>query len=187
MLRKWNFKYFPVISIYSAIVKPRYNIVDIYMHFIVQESASGIIFNRNIQRQKRRTPNNILVVGRSKKKGPKHDSHTRQMISEWDEKTLENIEGSIQNRYSRQTCNIEYKSRRQAKQQHNTICVGHLYAKLSFNQICFIFGAVHFDNKHVNAETLINGWLVHLGLIVYYHVCRPNDSNNIRCALLFYF
>jgi hypothetical protein len=40
---------------------------------------------------------------------------------------LENNEEAIQNRQSRETGNIEYTRRRETKQKHNTICVGHHY------------------------------------------------------------
>ena len=38
---------------------------------------------------------------------------------------LRNTEGAIKNGQSRETGNIGYTRRRQAKQQHNTICVGY--------------------------------------------------------------
>jgi hypothetical protein len=37
--------------------------------------------------------------------------------------TLENIEGAIKHRQSRETCNIGYTGRRKAKQTYNIICV----------------------------------------------------------------
>jgi len=37
---------------------------------------------------------------------------------------LQNTEGAIQNRQSRETDNIGYTRQRQTKQKHNTICVG---------------------------------------------------------------
>ena len=37
--------------------------------------------------------------------------------------------GDNQNGQSRETSNIEYTRRGKAKQKHNTICVGHHYAK----------------------------------------------------------
>ena len=40
---------------------------------------------------------------------------------------LENTEGAIKNGQSRETGNIEHTIRRQTKQKHNTICVGHHY------------------------------------------------------------
>ena len=38
---------------------------------------------------------------------------------------LENTEGAIKNGQSRETGNKGYTKRRQAKEKHNTICVGH--------------------------------------------------------------
>jgi hypothetical protein len=38
-----------------------------------------------------------------------------------------NTEGAIKKGQSRETDNIRYTRRRQTKQQHNTICVGHHY------------------------------------------------------------
>jgi hypothetical protein len=38
---------------------------------------------------------------------------------------LQNTEGAIKKGQSRETVNIGYTGRRQAKQKHNTICVGH--------------------------------------------------------------
>ena len=40
---------------------------------------------------------------------------------------LENTEGAIQKGESRETGNIGDTRRRQTKQKHNTICVGHHY------------------------------------------------------------
>ena len=49
--------------------------------------------------------------------------------------TLENTEGSNKNEHSSETCNIEYTRRRQTKQKHNTIYVGHHYAQTNTNNI----------------------------------------------------
>jgi hypothetical protein len=38
---------------------------------------------------------------------------------------LENTEGAIKNRQSREIGNIVYTRRRQTKQKHNTICAGY--------------------------------------------------------------
>ena len=43
----------------------------------------------------------------------------------------ENTEGAIKNLQSRETDNIGYTRRRQAKQKHNTICAGHQYTQAS--------------------------------------------------------
>ena len=42
---------------------------------------------------------------------------------------LENTEGAIRNGTSRQTVKIGYTRRRQTKQKHNTVCVGHHYTQ----------------------------------------------------------
>ena len=42
---------------------------------------------------------------------------------------LENNEGTIKNRQSRETGSIGYTRRRQTKEKLNAICVGHIYAK----------------------------------------------------------
>ena len=42
--------------------------------------------------------------------------------------TLENTEGAIKTRQSREAGNIGYTRRRKTKQKHNTICIGHHYA-----------------------------------------------------------
>ena len=42
---------------------------------------------------------------------------------------LENTEGTIKNRQSREPGNIEYTRRRKTKQKYNTICVGHQYTQ----------------------------------------------------------
>jgi len=42
---------------------------------------------------------------------------------------LENTEGAITNIQSRETGNIGYTRRRQTKQKHNTICVGHHFTQ----------------------------------------------------------
>jgi hypothetical protein len=48
---------------------------------------------------------------------------------------LDNTEGAIKKRQSRETGNIGYTRRRKTKQRHNTICVGHHYAQ-AINVIC---------------------------------------------------
>jgi len=40
---------------------------------------------------------------------------------------LENTEGAIKNGQYRETGNIGHTRRRQIKQQHNTLCIGHTY------------------------------------------------------------
>jgi len=50
-------------------------------------------------------------------------------------KCLENTEGAINNGQSRETGNIGYTRRRQIKQKHNTICVGHHYTQTNTNNI----------------------------------------------------
>ena len=47
--------------------------------------------------------------------------------------TLENTEGAIENGQSREPGNIGYTRRRQTKQKHNTICVGHHYTQTNTN------------------------------------------------------
>jgi hypothetical protein len=42
---------------------------------------------------------------------------------------IENTEGAIKNEWFRETGNIGFTRRRQTKQKHNTICVGHHYAQ----------------------------------------------------------
>ena len=51
--------------------------------------------------------------------------------------TLKNTERTIKNGQSRDTGNIWYtkQGRRQTKQKHNTICVGHHYAQTTTNNI----------------------------------------------------
>ena len=49
---------------------------------------------------------------------------------------LENIEGAIKNRQSRETDNTGYTRRRNTKQKHNTIYIGHHYVYICF--ICCI-------------------------------------------------
>jgi hypothetical protein len=46
--------------------------------------------------------------------------------------TLENAEGAIKNRQSRETVNTR---RRKTKQNHKTICVGHHYAQANSNNV----------------------------------------------------
>jgi hypothetical protein len=46
---------------------------------------------------------------------------------------LENTEGATEKGLSRETGNIGYKRRRQTKQKHNTICVGHHYTQTDIN------------------------------------------------------
>jgi len=46
---------------------------------------------------------------------------------------LDNTEGAIIKGHSRETGNIPYTRRRKTKQKHNTICVGHHYAKQTNN------------------------------------------------------
>jgi hypothetical protein len=48
---------------------------------------------------------------------------------------LENTEGSIKNGQSRETGNRGYTRRRQTKQKHNTICVGHHYTQAKTNNV----------------------------------------------------
>ena len=48
---------------------------------------------------------------------------------------LENTEEAIKNGQSRETGNIWYTKRRQTKQKHNTICVGHHYAQTSESEV----------------------------------------------------
>ena len=43
-------------------------------------------------------------------------------------------DGAIKNGQSRETGNIGYTRRRQTKQKHNTICVGHHYIKQTHTQ-----------------------------------------------------
>jgi hypothetical protein len=50
-------------------------------------------------------------------------------------KTLENTEGEIKNRQSRENGNIWHTKRRQAKQTHNTIYVGHHNVQINTNNI----------------------------------------------------
>ena len=50
-------------------------------------------------------------------------------------KTLENSEGVIKNEQFRETGNKGYTRRRQTKQKHNTICVGHHYAQTNTNNV----------------------------------------------------
>ena len=49
--------------------------------------------------------------------------------------TLENTEGAIKSGQSRETGIIGYTSRRQTKQKHNTICVGHHYTQTNTNNV----------------------------------------------------
>ena len=48
---------------------------------------------------------------------------------------LDNTEGAIKKRQSRETGNIGYTRRRKTKQRHNTICVGHHYAQANTNNV----------------------------------------------------
>jgi hypothetical protein len=48
---------------------------------------------------------------------------------------LDNIEGDIKNWQPRETDNIEYTRRRQTKQKHNTICVGHHCTQTNANNV----------------------------------------------------
>ena len=48
---------------------------------------------------------------------------------------LENAEGTIKNEQSRETGNIRYTRRRNTKQKHNTICVGHHYVETNTNNV----------------------------------------------------
>ena len=48
---------------------------------------------------------------------------------------LENTEGAIENRQSRETGNIGYTRRRKTKPKHNTICIGHHYARKNTNNV----------------------------------------------------
>ena len=48
---------------------------------------------------------------------------------------LENTKGAIKNGQSRETGNIRYTIRRQTKQKHNTIYVGHHYAQTNTNNV----------------------------------------------------
>ena len=50
-------------------------------------------------------------------------------------KTLENTEGTIKNGQSRETGNIGYTRRRQTKQKHKKICVGHHYTQANTNKV----------------------------------------------------
>ena len=54
------------------------------------------------------------------------------------QKTLENTEGTIKKGQSRETANIQnvgYIRRRQTKQKHNTMCVGHHYMQANTNNV----------------------------------------------------
>ena len=51
------------------------------------------------------------------------------------QKTLENSERVIKNEQFRETGNKGYTRRRQTKQKHNTICVGHHYAQAITNNV----------------------------------------------------
>ena len=48
---------------------------------------------------------------------------------------LENPKGAIKKGKSRETGNIGYTIRRQAKQKHNTICVEHQYTQTNTNNV----------------------------------------------------
>ena len=48
---------------------------------------------------------------------------------------LEKTEGTIKNGQSRKTGNIGHTRRKEAKQKHNTICVGHHYTQTSTNNV----------------------------------------------------
>ena len=48
---------------------------------------------------------------------------------------LENTEEAIKNGQSRDTGNIGYTRRRQTKQKHYTICVGHHYAQTNESEV----------------------------------------------------
>jgi len=48
---------------------------------------------------------------------------------------LDNTEGAIKNRQSRETGNIRYTRQRQTRQKHNTIGVGHHYAQANTNNV----------------------------------------------------
>jgi hypothetical protein len=50
-------------------------------------------------------------------------------------KKLENTDGRIKNGQSRETDNIGYTRRRQTKQKHNSIFVGHHYAQTNTHNI----------------------------------------------------
>jgi hypothetical protein len=56
---------------------------------------------------------------------------TRVLIKQ----TLENTEWTIKNGQSREIGNIGYTRRRQEKQIHNTICVGHQYTQTNSNNV----------------------------------------------------
>jgi hypothetical protein len=51
------------------------------------------------------------------------------------QKMLEKTEGTIKNGQSRKTGNIGHTRRKEAKQKHNTICVGHHYTQTSTNNV----------------------------------------------------
>ena len=48
---------------------------------------------------------------------------------------LENTEGTITNKQSRETGNTGHTTQRKTKQKHNTICVGHNYMKTKTNNV----------------------------------------------------
>jgi len=48
---------------------------------------------------------------------------------------LDNTQGAIKNRPSRETGNIWHTSRRKTKQKHNTTCVGQDYTQTNTNNV----------------------------------------------------
>jgi hypothetical protein len=53
---------------------------------------------------------------------------------------LDNTQGAIKNRQSRETGNIWHTRRRKTKQKHNTICVGQDYTQTNTNNVNQTFG-----------------------------------------------
>ena len=56
---------------------------------------------------------------------------------------LDNTEDVIKNGKSRETANIGYTRRRNTKQKHNTICVGHHYMQASTNNVNKTWALLH--------------------------------------------
>ena len=65
----------------------------------------------------------------------------------WFYYTLEDSEWPLKKGQCRETCNIGYTRRRQTKQKHNTICIGHDYKQKSTNNVnktwTYAFSAYH--------------------------------------------
>ena len=87
---------------------------------------------------------------------------------------LENIEGAIKNRQSRETDNTGYTRRRNTKQKkHNTICFGHHYVYICF--ICCIIQGT-YDGVQRSARQALQSSIVAL-------IFSPHPVISVFCDL----